>query len=164
MPAEPCCLIDLRHEHPDPPPIDLALLSAAVERAMIDDDRTGCALSVLVVDDATSAELHAAHFDDDSTTDVMTFPDGSFDPESQREHLGDIAICADVARRAAAARGIDRPLDELAGEECILYVIHGLLHLLGFDDADEADRLEMWQRQREILAAVGIAIEDRPEA
>jgi len=156
---EPRCVVDLRYEHPDPPTIDETALAAAIERALADDDRAGCALSLLVVDDTAAGALHAAHFGDPATTDVMTFPDGSPDPETGREHLGDIAICADVARRAAAARAGAHDPEVMAGEELILYAVHGLLHLLGFDDVDPGDRREMWQRQREILATVGIAIE-----
>lgn len=160
---EPRCLIDLRCEHPSPPPLDRAVLAAAIERALADDDRRGCALTLLVVDDATAGALHGEHFGDPETTDVMTFPDGSTDPESGREHLGDVAICADVARRVAAERAGGRDPEAVAAEECVLYAVHGLLHLLGYDDVDPADRRAMWDRQRETLAAVGITIEAQPD-
>jgi probable rRNA maturation factor len=159
MPDDHRCLIDLRWEVVDAPPIDRERLATAVDHALAGDERSDCALTVLVIGDERCSALHYAHFGDAETTDVMTFPDGSTDPESGREHLGDIAICADVARRAAAARAADGgDVEALASEECILYIVHGLLHLLGFDDIDPEDRAELWQRQREVLAAVGIEI------
>ena len=86
----------------------------------------------------------------------MSFPDGSTDPESGARLLGDLAVGVQVAERVAAERG--RPVaDELA-----LYILHGLLHLLGYDDEDEADAREMWTVQRRLLAGAGIVIEDEP--
>ncbi len=92
----------------------------------------------------------------------MTFPDGSHDPESDRRLLGDVAVCVDVAREEARERD-PALVEHLAGEECILYIVHGLLHLLGYDDVEESDRREMWQRQRELLARIGIALDPEPD-
>lgn len=124
------------------------LAERAVAAALARDRLTRCRLSVLVVDEAESARLHAEHFGDPSPTDVMSFPDGSRDPADGRRRLGDLAVCLPIAAREAAARG--HPL----AHEFALYVLHGCLHLLGFDDRDDAARAEMEAVQQALMAAV----------
>ena len=135
---------------------DLAQIQQVVDAALAEDGMRGCALTVLLVDDAASAELHAEHFAAPEPTDVMTFPDGSVDPATGLTLLGDLAVGVDVAIRAAAERG--RP----ASAELTLYILHGVLHLLGYDDVDPADQQAMWDVQRRLLADVGISLEAEP--
>jgi probable rRNA maturation factor len=149
------CVIDLIDETGRARP-DLARIQAVVDAAVISDGLGLCALTVLIVDDAESSRLHQLHFAAPETTDVMTFPDGSEDPESGRTHLGDLAVCLNVAERAAAERGRN-PSDELT-----LYILHGVLHVLGYDDLDADDQALMWSEQRRLLALVGIALEEHP--
>ncbi len=120
---------------------------------MLRDGLSKRGLCVMVVDDAESAALHGQHFNDATPTDVMSFPDGSPDPSTRLTRLGDLAVCLDVARRVAAKRG--RP----EHEELALYVLHGTLHLLGYDDVDDADRDEMWAVQREVMGKQGTTID-----
>jgi probable rRNA maturation factor len=127
--------------------LDAALAEAGIARA---------SLTVLLVGDGESGRLHEAHFSDPTPTDVMTFPDGEVDPESGLLHLGDLAVGVAVARREAVARG--RPL----ADELTLYVLHGLLHLLGYDDVSAAKLRRMWAAQRRLLQGVGIGIEEHP--
>ena len=127
-----------------------------VDAALAESETRDCSLTVLLVDAKASARLHETHFADASATDVMTFPDGGLDPETGRRHLGDLAVCVDVARRAAAARR------RAVGDELILYILHGLLHLLGHDDRKPRDRAKMWAAQRRLLAGVGIGLEPTP--
>jgi probable rRNA maturation factor len=124
--------------------LDAAVQEAGIRRA---------SLTILLVGDAESAALHAQHFDDPSTTDVMTFPDGSPDPATGIVHLGDLAVCVDVAAREAAVR------ERSTGDEITLYCLHGLLHLIGYDDVTAKKQARMWQAQRRLLARVGITIE-----
>ena len=108
---------------------------------------------------------YQAHFDIPGATDVMTFPDGSIDPENGTTHLGDIAIGAEVA--VAVVDGRTTPptnRDRAIADELVLYGLHGLLHLLGYDDENPDDLQEMWQRQRELLALVEIELESEPTA
>jgi probable rRNA maturation factor len=128
-------------------------LRAVVDAALAAAKRENCSITVLLVDTKASARLHETHFADPSATDVMTFPDGDLDPETGRRHLGDLAVCVNVARRAAAARR------RAVGDELILYILHGLLHLLGHDDRKSRDRAKMWAMQRRLLAGVGIGLE-----
>ena len=133
-----------------------SVVEAALAAAKGRKPSAGWSLTVLLVDAARSAELHGQHFADPSATDVMTFPDGTTDPASGRLRLGDLAVCVDVARSEAARRG--RPV----ADELTLYILHGVLHLLGHDDRDDASRARMWRAQRRLLAAVGIELEAEP--
>ncbi len=90
-------------------------------------------VEVSIVSDPALASLHEAYLDDPSITDVITFP------------YGEILVSADTALREALARDI--PLER----EILLYIIHGLLHLRGYDDIREEERELMHQMQSTIL-------------
>jgi probable rRNA maturation factor len=151
---KPRCLIACTIEEDLTPDLDPLRLQRIVDRCCADEGLDAVQLSLLIVDDAESARLHAEHFDQGDCTDVMSFPDGGDDPESGRRLLGDLAVCWPVAQREALRR------TRLAGDELLLYILHGLLHLLGYDDIDPVDRQEMWRRQSELLAPEGIIVED----
>lgn len=153
---EPLCVIDLLDESGSAPQFDLAHIQCVVEAAIREDGLTFCALTVLLVNDSGSAELHRMHFNNPEPTDVMTFPDGSPNPETGRTHLGDLAVCVEVARRAA------REGERTESAELTLYILHGVLHLLGYDDVDARDQKEMWAVQRRLLADIGVTLELEP--
>src|SRR3954463_2572264 len=136
------CEIAIVNQSGRKPELDLASVQKEVDAALAEDRLDRCMLNVLLVDDGESAKLHAKHFDDAEPTDVMTFPDGSVDPETGLRHLGDLAVGVDVAQRVAQERG-RREADEVC-----LYILHGVLHLLGYDDEDDGDLREMWAIQR----------------
>jgi len=135
---------------------DAQCIQTVVDAALAKARRTRCSLTVLIVDARESARLHRQHFAVAGATDVMTFPDGTRDPDSGRRHLGDLAVCASVAKREARRR---RRSDS---DELTLYVLHGLLHLLGYDDRTPRDLLRMWTAQRRLLQTVGIDLEPSP--
>ena len=91
-------------------------------------------ISVLIISDRKMAALHRQFMNESGPTDVMTF-----------QH-GEIFVSAETARRHA------RRFGDAFGREVRLYVIHGLLHLHGFDDRDEAAARKMESVQRKILA------------
>ncbi len=93
-------------------------------------------VEVSIVSDAEIARIHAEFMDDPTPTDVITF------------HHGEILISADTAARAAPAQGLS--LDQ----ELLLYLIHGLLHLGGWDDHEPAEQAEMHRHQAAILASL----------
>jgi len=137
-------------------PVDEAarsLAERAVEAVLARDRLSKRSLCVLLVNDADSARLHDLHFGDPTPTDVMSFPDGAPDPSSGLTRLGDLAISVEVARRVGHQRG--RPMHE----EIALYVLHGALHLLGYDDIEDSDRDEMWSVQRSVMTGLGVHID-----
>lgn len=93
----------------------------------------------------------------DAVTDVLSFEsDGEIDPQTNIEYLGDIVICADQAQKQAELSGHSLE-DEIA-----LLEIHGLLHLLGYDHGDDAEREEMWKYQDMYLEQCGVKLNRRP--
>jgi probable rRNA maturation factor len=88
---------------------------------------------VLIVSDRRMALLHRQFLDESGPTDVITFSHG------------EILVSAETARRHA------RKFGNLVGRELQLYVVHGLLHLHGFDDRSKRGALRMEKVQEEIL-------------
>ncbi len=93
----------------------------------------------------------------DSVTDVLSFEsDGEIDPETGTEYLGDIVICLEQAAKQAEQSG------HSVENEVALLEIHGLLHLLGYDHMDDAQKDEMWHYQDLYLDKCGIKLNRRP--
>ncbi len=83
-------------------------------------------------------ELHAEYFNDPSPTDCISFPlHHASDEVDDYRILGDVFICPKAAIDYAAAHRGD------AYREMTLYVVHGLLHLMGYDDIEDIDRAVM---------------------
>lgn len=82
----------------------------------------------------------------DRPTDVLSFPDGDINPETNRRFMGDVIICRSVAKRQAKELG-----HSLAREITFLQV-HGTLHLFGYDHVEPNDEVKMLGLQREIMA------------
>lgn len=101
-------------------------------------------ISVAVVDDATMSSLHLRYMSDPQPTDVMSFDLGDGNDADLLE--GEIIVSADTARRQAAELNVDFK------EELLRYVIHGALHLIGYDDHTTADRKAMRRQEDRILA------------
>lgn len=104
-------------------------------------------LTLLLVDDGGIGALHERWLGDPRPTDVITFDLGEGIPGAIR---GDIACSAETAVREATHYGWP-PRCELA-----YYVIHGVLHLTGYDDRRGDDRRAMRAREREVCAAIGL--------
>jgi len=92
----------------------------------------GRAFTCLVTGDAELRRLNRQFLDRDYPTDVLAFPSGGLPPAPS---LGDIAISA--SRAAAQARRLGHPLEEEVG----ILMLHGLLHLLGFDHERDGGRM-----------------------
>jgi len=95
-------------------------------------------------------EMNLAYLGVDSPTDVLSFPAGDTNPESGNTYLGDVIIAVPQAITQATAAG--HPLED----ELALLTVHAVLHLLGFDHADEAEKTRMWAAQHHILSTLGI--------
>ena len=126
--------------------VDRARLARAARRTL----RVEQARAALTIYVTTDAELRALNFKFHATraaTDVLSFPmeQGTDRP---RPYIGDIVISYDRARVQAKAAGW-RIADELD-----LLAVHGILHLLGYDDLTPRKRNQMWKRQQEILGRI----------
>lgn len=138
---------------PDTDPPAAGWLETQLAEAIRLSGVTTGSLSVTLIDDPTMIALHAEHCDDPTPTDVLTFDLAP--PEADRSgpvtHIdGDLVICRDEAQRQATARGHDTRV------ELLLYVVHGLMHLLGEDDHDDQDYKRMHQREDRLLTQMGL--------
>lgn len=130
---------------------DLARVAARALRA----EGVSADLTIYLTDNAEIRRLNRWFHSTNSATDVLSFPalasrageSRAFPARtrSRRPYLGDIVISYERARAQAHSAGW-RIADELA-----LLVVHGVLHLVGYDDRTPHARARMWQRQQEIL-------------
>lgn len=141
------CAIDLGIEVADCDPPLTGWLVPTLRRVAGEAGVRNGRLGLRIVDDREMASLHERYSKLPGTTDVLTF-DLRDDPADPIE--GDIVICLDEARRQARARGHD------TRDEALLYAVHGLLHLLGEDDHEEADYQRMHRREDELLQRIGL--------
>ena len=103
-------------------------------------------LDISIVGDEAMITLHAQHQGIEETTDVLTFPMS----EPGEEVEISLMICADEAKRQAERRG------HAIEKELLLYIIHGVLHCLGFDDHNDKDFQRIHAEEDRILEAIGV--------
>lgn len=119
---------------------------ASIARAALRYERVKSALvSITFVDSSTIARLNRTHLGHEGPTDVISFAFVRATPADPV--IGDVYICADVAREnARARRGSVR-------EETARLVVHGILHILGYEHPEDERREEsdMWRRQERLL-------------
>lgn len=101
---------------------------------------------MLLVGDRAIRRLNRAYLNHDHPTDVLAFPQPQGSPSPGPHLLGDVVISVDTAARQAKAHG------HSLNQELALLLIHGLLHLLGYDDSTPAARRRMWSTQARLLA------------
>lgn len=116
-------------------------------RVLAREGVTRASVSIALVDDATIHVLNRRHLQHDWPTDVITFP---LSDDRDEVLTGEVIVSAEMAARTAQKAGVD-PLAELS-----LYVVHGLLHLCGYDDQTDRDRTRIRRREDEILAGEGL--------
>ena len=110
-------------------------------------------VAIRIVDPAESQELNYTYRGKDKPTNVLSFP---FDPppgvpeEEYAGYLGDLVICAEVVNTEALQQ--QKPTDHHWAH----IVIHGVLHLLGYDHIDDDDAEEMESLERQLLASLNI--------
>lgn len=132
----------------DSTPVALAGLAALLSRVLADEGApTSAEASLRLVDPDEIARLKAEHLDGDgSPTDVLSFPVDGVEPDA--ELIGDVVVCPSVAASQAS---------EHAGsveDELVLLVVHGGLHLAGWDHASDPDRVAMWDRERDLVTTL----------
>jgi len=138
--------------------IDLETLEHAAQKTLeIDGTHPDADLSLVLTEEGQIRALNARFMDVDAPTDVLSFPGGERDPDTQAYYLGDVIISFPQALAQAQA-GQHKLLDELQ-----LLVVHGTLHLLGYDHDEDAEKARMWARQAEILSRLGCAVTMPPD-
>ncbi len=107
-------------------------------------------LTILLTDDKQLQQLNQQFMNVDAPTDVLSFPEDYVDPDTETRYIGDILISYPRSLEQAQAGG--HPVEA----EVQLLVVHGVLHLLGYDHANPDEKKEMWAIQDKILAHLGI--------
>lgn len=107
-------------------------------------------VTVQISDDTTLKELNLQYLGIDAPTDVLSFPLPFDDPETGGKYLGDIIISFQKASEQANAG------NHAVIEEIKLLIVHGMLHLIGYDHSSPDEKAEMWQIQDQLLTALGI--------
>jgi probable rRNA maturation factor len=126
--------------------LDEAQARGAIESILADAGVGRGSISVAVVDDPLIHELNRRYLEHDYPTDVL-----SFVLEREADLLeGEVIVSADTARRTAQRLGWP------AEHELLLYIVHGTLHLAGYDDLDPESKACMRQQERRVLARAGI--------
>ncbi|MCP3973660.1 MAG: rRNA maturation RNase YbeY [bacterium] len=114
-------------------------------------------VSIVLIDEAPMTVLNGTHMGESGPTDVLSFPLESLSPGVAPEPvdggptllIGDIFICPAVVAGNAAKTGV------AFRDEMALMIVHGLLHLLGYDHVVDSEAEQMEQRERDLLAKVG---------
>jgi len=109
-------------------------------------------LSIVLVDEPTMSEYHEKWMGEPGPTDVLSFPMDELRPPDDDEDppeglLGDVVLCPQVTARQAADNGRTEP------QEMEYLLVHGMLHLLGFDHATDQEKAEMFGLKDRLLAA-----------
>ena len=119
--------------------LDEAGLIELARRTLVAEGQSATELSLSFVSDDEIADLHERYLHEPGPTDVLSFPLDEDDvTEDGVRVLGDVVIAPAVAAR----NNPDDPAAELR-----LLVVHGVLHILGYDHEEDDDRTRMWARQ-----------------
>ncbi len=129
-------------------PIDHSLIELAVRIVLTDAGVQSATVSVAIVDDSKITRLNREFLNHDYATDVLSFT--LSDPHTPLE--GEVIVSAETAARTAARYGWEAP------QELLTYIIHGTLHLVGYEDASPTQRAKMQLREADVLTRLGIAI------
>jgi len=127
--------------------LDHDRLRALVEGVLRGEGVSAASISLALVDDATIHRINREHLNHDEPTDVVSFVLSEADEPSLS---GELVVSTETAARVAAEIGAP-PWNEVA-----LYVVHGLLHLCGYDDLDAEAAALMRRREDEALAREGL--------
>ncbi len=126
------------------------MAATPITRSLRDRLRTGTSLSIRIVGAAESRRLNAAWRGKDKPTNVLSFPSGVTRGTAGEPYpLGDLIICAPVVAREA------REQAKTPAAHWAHMVVHGVLHLLGYDHEIDRDAQVMEARERNLLAKFG---------
>ena len=128
--------------------IDFERMKRVVTKIFTDAGYDRVTLEIAVVESAPMHEMNVQFLGHDYPTDVLAFP--LEDDAARGRFVGNIVVCSDVAIDLA------KDYNWSAEDELLLYVTHGALHLVGYDDHAPEDAPIMHAKEREYLAYVGV--------
>jgi probable rRNA maturation factor len=130
--------------------VDARLLKRTAQTLLAAVDEPDASLSLSLVGDRQMRAVNREHRGTDRPTDVLSFPLDPSGRESPERLLGDIVISVETARRQAEQ--YDAPLQD----EIHRLLIHGLLHVLGHDHEEAAERAGMEAQERRLAGVIGM--------
>jgi probable rRNA maturation factor len=131
--------------------LEISGLQAVADKVLaITETSLDSEIGLQIIEDAQMQQLNLQYMGINSPTDVLSFPVPFQNPETGNPYLGDILISYPTAARQAEAAG--HPV----AEEISLLLVHGILHLLGYDHLTTEDKTAMWDIQDTILTALQI--------
>lgn len=131
--------------------VEISDLQAVADKVLaITETSLDSEIGLQIIEDAQMQQLNLQYMGIDSPTDVLSFPVPFQNPDTGNPYLGDILISYPTAARQAEAAG--HPV----AEEICLLLVHGILHLLGYDHLTTEDKTAMWDIQDTILTALQI--------
>lgn len=132
---------------------DLKIAATSVKRTIesaLAFHNTPCdELAIHFISNKAMCKLHADFFNDPSPTDCVSFPYDS-DRSSGYFFLGEVFVCPKTALKYVEEKGGD------IYQETTLYLIHGLLHLLGYDDIESKDRKIIRSKEKELMTHLSL--------
>ena len=128
--------------------LDLKQIETLAIRILQGEGIPSAQLSIAIVDDLTIHGLNRQYLNHDYPTDVLSF---LLHADSEKLE-GEVVVSAETAARAAVHFGWT------AANELLLYVVHGVLHLVGYDDSEDEPRQEMRSRERFYLAQENLVL------
>jgi probable rRNA maturation factor len=132
--------------------LDKKLILTAVRRVIKEEGRSAKSLSIVLTDNRHIRDLNREYLGHDTFTDVISFPLEDLDWPNGHTNgglNGEIIASAELAQQQAQAMNVD-PRAEL-----LLYLVHGLLHLMGYDDRKPQDAKMMHEREDALLEQLG---------
>lgn len=127
-------------------PVELSSIDKAISVLLIQANLPHHGFNVYLVTTAEICQLHQDFFDDPTTTDCISFPLDDKEAKGQDLILGEVFVCPQTAIDYAKKH------QQAVYDELLLYIVHGFLHCLGYDDIEENDEKIMRQKEVEMLA------------
>ena len=128
-------------------PLDRARLREIARAVLEGEEVINHEISLAFVDNPTIHRLNKQYLNHDEPTDVLSFP---YSAANAKKLEGELVVGVEIAKEQASDRGHD------VQAELALYVIHGLLHLCGYDDKSATDEKEMRTRERHYLLQLSL--------
>jgi probable rRNA maturation factor len=132
-------------------PVDKSVVLHAAQVTLdLENVNRESSLSIVIGDDAFLKKLNQKYRNTNTPTDVLSFPSGEQDPDTNSLYLGDVIISLPLAEHQAVTAG------HSLSDELQLLVVHGTLHLLGYDHIEPPEKIRMQSSQDRILSQLGI--------
>ena len=139
-------------------PIDEIEIEQILRNILIEENVESAEISIVCLDNERIHELNRQYLNHNYPTDVPSFPLGEVTSMPNSCVEGEILVSAEMAKdRSEEFHWTDR-------NELLLYIVHGMLHLCGYDDKSEVDRKQMRIREAEVFSDLGITIPDRNDS